>query len=88
MLAFTAAGQTAWPGEIGCHIASESKLALLHPSDLSVAPTERRFAYLEPHHLRRVSNGGPDHPAHVISLCPNCHRRVHAGADGQTITPH
>jgi HNH endonuclease len=40
--------------------------------------------YLEPHHLRRVSDGGPDHPAHVIALCPNCHRRVHGGADGQT----
>jgi 5-methylcytosine-specific restriction protein A len=38
--------------------------------------------YLEPHYLRRLSNGGPDHPAHVIALCPNCHRRVHAGADG------
>jgi 5-methylcytosine-specific restriction protein A len=40
--------------------------------------------YLEPHHLRRLSDGGPDHPAHVIGLCPNCHRRVHAGADGHT----
>ncbi len=40
--------------------------------------------YLEPHHLRRLSDGGPDHPAHVIALCPNCHRRVHAGADGHT----
>ncbi|HUN98983.1 MAG TPA: HNH endonuclease signature motif containing protein [Bradyrhizobium sp.] len=38
--------------------------------------------YLEPHHLRRLSDGGPDHPAQVIALCPNCHRRVHAGADG------
>lgn len=38
--------------------------------------------YLEPHHIRRVSDGGPDDPAFVISLCPNCHRRVHAGADG------
>jgi 5-methylcytosine-specific restriction protein A len=37
--------------------------------------------YLEPHHLLRLSDGGPDHPAHVIALCPNCHRRVHAGAD-------
>ena len=35
-------------------------------------------------HLRRVSDGGPDHPAHVIALCPNCHRRVHAGVDGHT----
>jgi 5-methylcytosine-specific restriction protein A len=38
--------------------------------------------YLEPHHLRRLSDGGPDHPAHVVALCPNCHRRVHFGADG------
>lgn len=38
--------------------------------------------YLEPHHIRRVSDGGPDHPAFVVALCPNCHRRVHAGADG------
>jgi 5-methylcytosine-specific restriction protein A len=40
--------------------------------------------YLEPHHIRRISDGGPDHPAFVIALCPNCHRRVHAGADGAT----
>lgn len=39
--------------------------------------------YFEPHHLRRLSDGGPDHPTHVIALCPNCHRRVHAGADGE-----
>jgi 5-methylcytosine-specific restriction protein A len=38
--------------------------------------------YLEPHHIRRISDRGPDHPALVIALCPNCHRRVHAGADG------
>ncbi len=49
-----------------------------------VAPFERPDGspYLEPHHIRRVSDGGPDHPAFVIALCPNCHRRVHAGADG------
>jgi 5-methylcytosine-specific restriction enzyme A len=40
--------------------------------------------YLEPHHLRRLSDGGPDHPAHVIALCPNYHRRVHFGADGKS----
>jgi 5-methylcytosine-specific restriction protein A len=38
--------------------------------------------YLEPHHIRRVSDGGPDDPAFVIALCPNCHRFVHAGKDG------
>lgn len=40
-------------------------------------------AYLEPHHLRRLSDGGPNYPAHVIALCPNCHRRVHRGGDGK-----
>jgi 5-methylcytosine-specific restriction enzyme A len=39
--------------------------------------------YLEPHHTRRLSDGGPDHPAHVIALCPNCHRRVHHAWDGE-----
>lgn len=38
--------------------------------------------YLEPHHTTRLADGGPDHPAHVIALCPTCHRRVHHGADG------
>ncbi|WP_429170445.1 HNH endonuclease [Ensifer sp. LBL] len=37
--------------------------------------------YLEPHHIERVSDGGPDHPKHVIALCPNCHRRAHSAAD-------
>jgi hypothetical protein len=31
-------------------------------------------------HDRR--DGGPDHPAWVIALCPKCHRRAHYGADG------
>jgi 5-methylcytosine-specific restriction protein A len=38
--------------------------------------------YLEPHHIKRLTDGGPDHPRLVIALCPNCHRRVHSGADG------
>jgi 5-methylcytosine-specific restriction enzyme A len=44
--------------------------------------TKDGVPYLEPHHTRRLSDGGPDHPAHVTALCPNCHRRVHHGADG------
>jgi transcriptional regulator with XRE-family HTH domain len=39
--------------------------------------------YLEPHHLRCLSDEGLDHPAHVIGICPNCHRRVHFGVDGE-----
>ena len=40
--------------------------------------------YLEPHHTRRLSDGGPDDYHHVIALCPTCHRRVHHGEDGST----
>lgn len=44
--------------------------------------TKAGTPYLEPHHVRRLSDGGPDHPAWVIALCPNCHARVHRGEDG------
>jgi 5-methylcytosine-specific restriction protein A len=39
--------------------------------------------YLEPHHTRRLADGGPDHPRWVGALCPNCHARVHYGRDGR-----
>lgn len=38
--------------------------------------------FLEVHHLHRRSDGGADHPDNVVALCPNCHRRVHQGQDG------
>lgn len=38
--------------------------------------------YLEPHHTTRVSDGGPDHPAHVGAICPTCHREIHHGENG------
>jgi 5-methylcytosine-specific restriction protein A len=41
--------------------------------------------YLEPHHIKRIADGGPDHPAHVGAVCPTCHRRIHHGADGKSI---
>jgi 5-methylcytosine-specific restriction protein A len=44
--------------------------------------TAKGRPYLEPHHIRRVSDGGPDHPRWVAALCPNCHARVHYGKDG------
>lgn len=37
--------------------------------------------FLEVHHVVRLSDGGPDHPAHVVALCPNCHRRAHHSLD-------
>jgi 5-methylcytosine-specific restriction enzyme A len=41
--------------------------------------------YLEPHHIRRLADGGPDHPRWVAALCPNCHRRIHSGLDGKEL---
>jgi len=35
------------------------------------------------HHIRRRADGGPDHPRWVAAACPNCHRRVHGGQDGE-----
>lgn len=44
-----------------------------------IAPfkTNEGRAYLEPHHIKRLSDGGPDDPQWVVGLCPNCHRRAH-----------
>jgi 5-methylcytosine-specific restriction protein A len=46
--------------------------------------TARGHPYLEPHHTRRLSDGGPDDYHHVIALCPTCHHRVHHAADGES----
>ena len=40
-----------------------------------------RSPYLEPHHIDRLADDGPDHPARVIGLCPNCHRKAHYSED-------
>jgi 5-methylcytosine-specific restriction protein A len=40
--------------------------------------------YLEPHHIRRRSDGGPDDPAWVAGVCPNCHRRAHHSKDADS----
>jgi len=37
--------------------------------------------YLEPHHIRRLTDGGPDDPRWVAGVCPNCHRRAHYAHD-------
>jgi 5-methylcytosine-specific restriction protein A len=41
--------------------------------------------YLEPHHIRRLSDGGPDDPRHMAAVCPNCHREIHYGVNGRTL---
>ena len=38
--------------------------------------------YLEPHHTKRVADGGPDDPAWVGAVCPTCDREIHHGQDG------
>jgi 5-methylcytosine-specific restriction protein A len=50
----------------------------------NAAPFKRKdgSSYLEPHHIRRRADAGPDHPRWVTALCPNCHRRVHHAHDG------
>ena len=37
--------------------------------------------YLEPHHIRRLTDGGPDDPRWVAGICPNCHRQAHYSKD-------
>jgi 5-methylcytosine-specific restriction enzyme A len=43
--------------------------------------TSKGEPFLEVHHLRRLSDGGPDHPEWVAAICPNCHRRAHHSFD-------
>ena len=38
--------------------------------------------YLEPHHIKRIADGGPDHPKSVGAICPTCHRLIHHGEGG------
>jgi 5-methylcytosine-specific restriction protein A len=44
--------------------------------------------FLEAHHTRRLSDGGPDHPRWVTALCPNCHRRAHYSNDSRSFNEH
>lgn len=52
-----------------------------------VAPfrTKRGAPYLEPHHLFRLADGGPDEPENVAACCPTCHRKIHHGEDGDSL---
>ena len=43
--------------------------------------TQNGQPYLEPHHIRRLTDGGPDDPRWVAGVCPNCHRRAHYARD-------
>jgi 5-methylcytosine-specific restriction protein A len=39
--------------------------------------------FIEVHHIRRLTDGGPDDPCFMIGLCPNCHRGAHFGMDAE-----
>ena len=47
--------------------------------------TKKGRPYLEPHHIRRISDGGPDDPRWVAAICPNCHKEVHYGRRGDEL---
>jgi 5-methylcytosine-specific restriction protein A len=47
--------------------------------------TKRGEPYLEPHHIRRLTDQGTDDPRYMAALCPNCHREVHYGVRGDAL---
>lgn len=44
-------------------------------------PDASGVPYLEIHHVRQLADGGSDRVSNAVALCPNCHRRMHFGAD-------
>ena len=56
-----------------------------HCGETAPFKTKFQIPYLEPHHIRRLSDGGPDDPRFMAALCPNCHRRVHYSSDGSKV---
>ncbi len=64
---------------------NRTTLAPTLPLNGAVAPfkTTKDEEYLEPHHTRRIADGGPDHHRWVAAVCPNCHRRIHYGKMGR-----
>jgi len=53
----------------------------------SSAPFQRTGGepYLEVHHVRPLSEGGPDTTDNVVACCPNCHRQLHFGEDRSSL---
>jgi 5-methylcytosine-specific restriction enzyme A len=41
--------------------------------------------YLEVHHVRWLSEGGPDTTDNAIACCPNCHRKLHFSANRNSL---
>jgi 5-methylcytosine-specific restriction protein A len=43
--------------------------------------------FLEVHHIRRLTDGGPDMDG-VAAICPNCHREAHHGQRRAELNDH
>ena len=41
--------------------------------------------FLEVHHVRPLSEGGPDVVENAVGCCPNCHRQLHHGRDREEL---
>jgi 5-methylcytosine-specific restriction protein A len=41
--------------------------------------------YLEVHHVRWLSEGGPDTTDNAVACCPNCHRKLHFSANRSSL---
>ncbi|MFT8309366.1 HNH endonuclease signature motif containing protein [Acetobacter malorum] len=49
---------------------------------------EDGLPFLEVHHVRPLSEGGPDNVDNAAALCPNCHRRLHHSVDRNDYRQH
>ncbi len=47
--------------------------------------TDDSLPFLEVHHVRPLAEGGPDTTDNAVAVCPNCHRRLHFGADREAL---
>jgi hypothetical protein len=56
--------------------------ACLRPAPFKRADKSR---FLEVHHLRPLSEDGPDTTDNAIACCPNCHREMHHGENAETL---
>ena len=41
--------------------------------------------YLEVHHIRKLSDGGLDHPVNCAAITPDSYREIHFGANGKIL---
>jgi len=39
------------------------------------------YGKLEIHHIKRVADGGDDHPDNLMTLCKRCHKEEHSSAE-------